>query len=230
MSAHEVSAIIFDCDGVLIDSEVLALEVEIAVLGEIGLHYEPREFAARFTGMSDARFHAELEADGLTRLGRSIRDVIHGPMHARYREAFDTRLTEIAGALAAIAAVTHPKAIASSSGMEALERKLRQVGHWPHFAPHVYSADHVKDAKPAPDLFLHAAEALRIEPARCLVIEDSINGVTAAKAAGMHVWGFTGGGHMDEASGRRLLNAGAECLIASWEEFGREYAKLVLTS
>ena len=226
MSAHDFSAIIFDCDGVLIDSEVLALEIEIAVLGEAGLHYEPREFAARFTGMSNARFYAELEADGIARLGRSIRDVIHGAMQTRYREAFATRLTEIAGALTAISAVTHPKAVASSSGMEALERKLRQVGHWPHFAPHVYSADHVKDAKPAPDLFLHAAEALRVEPAHCLVIEDSINGVTAAKAAGMRVWGFTAGGHMDKASGKRLLDAGAERLIASWDEFAREYATL----
>ncbi|HVY89804.1 MAG TPA: HAD-IA family hydrolase [Hyphomonadaceae bacterium] len=226
MSRSTFSAIIFDCDGVLVDSEILALEIEIAVLAEAGLHYDKAEFAARFTGMSMPRFYAELEADGLARLGRSIRDVIEGPMKTRYREAFDTRLTEIAGALEAIRAVTHPKAVASSSGAEALERKLRRVGHWPHFAPHVYSADHVKEAKPAPDLFLHAAEALLVAPAECLVLEDSINGVMAAKAAGMCVWGFTAGGHMDAAAGERLVKAGAERLISSWPEFSAEIGKI----
>ncbi len=219
MTPSPVSAIIFDCDGVLVDSEVLALEIEIAVLSEAGLHYEREEFATRFTGMSMPRFYAELEADGLARLGRSIRDVVEGPMKTRYREAFDTRLTEIAGALAAIETVTHLKAVASSSGREALERKLRKVGHWPHFHPHIYSADHVAEAKPAPDLFLLAANELGVAPAECLVLEDSVNGVLAANAAGMRVWGFTAGGHMSEAAGQRLLAIGAERLIGSWGAF-----------
>lgn len=225
MSSAAISAIIFDCDGVLVDSEALALEIEIAVLGEAGLHYHPHDFAARFTGMSMPKFYAELEADGLARLGRSIRDVIEGPMQTRYTEAFDTRLTEIAGALAAISAVTHPKAVASSSPRNTLEKKLRKVGHWPHFDPFIYSADDVKEAKPAPDLFLLAAEKLGIEPANCLVIEDSINGVNAAKAAGMRCWGFVGGGHIHDGSGERLIATGAERLIKSWAEFTLEYGK-----
>lgn len=225
-SPPPVSAIIFDCDGVLVDSEVLALEIEIAVLAEAGLHYEREEFTRRFTGMSMPKFYAELEADGLARLGRSIQDVIQGPMHARYVEAFDTRLTEIAGALAAIAAVTHLKAVASSSPRDTLEKKLRKVGHWSHFDPHIYSADHVKEAKPAPDLFLLAAKELGVAPDACLVIEDSVNGVTAAKAAGMRCWGFTGGGHMSGAAGQRLLQTGAERLISDWAEFVAELEKL----
>jgi len=221
-----ISAIIFDCDGVLVDSEVLALEIEIAVLAEAGLHYDREEFARRFTGMSMPKFYAELEADGLARLGRSIRDVIHGPMQTRYVEAFDTRLIEIKGALAAIAAVTHLKAVASSSPRDTLEKKLRKVGHWGHFDPHIYSADHVKDAKPAPDLFLLAAKELGVEPDACLVIEDSVNGVTAARAAGMRCWGFTGGGHMSAAAGKRLLATGAERLVSDWDEFALELANL----
>jgi HAD superfamily hydrolase (TIGR01509 family) len=226
MQLPPISAIIFDCDGVLIDSEVLALEIEIAVLAEAGLHYEREEFARRFAGMSMPKFYAELEADGLARLGRSIRDVIYGPMQERYREAFDTRLTEITGALAAIAAVTHLKAVASSSPRDTLEKKLRKVGHWNYFDPHIYSADHVKDAKPAPDLFLLAAKELGIAPHACLVIEDSVNGVTAAKAAGMRCWGFTGGGHMSKEAGLRLLETGAERLVSGWSEFAKELAKL----
>ena len=72
--------------------------------------------------------------------------------------------------------------------------------------------------KPAPDLFLYAAAALGITPEHCLVIEDSVNGVLAARAAGMRVWGFLGGGHMDAAAGARLVDAGAERLIADWRE------------
>jgi HAD superfamily hydrolase (TIGR01509 family) len=220
------SAILFDCDGVLVDSESLALEIEIAVLGEAGMHYDPAEFAARFTGLSMRQFYAELEADGLSRLGRSIRDVIEGPMRARYREAFDTRLVEIAGALTAIQAVTHPKAVASSSTRTGLESKLRRVGHWDHFAPHIFSADDVAEAKPAPDLFLLAAKSLGVPASDCLVIEDSMNGVKAAKAAGARVWGFTAGGHMNETSGARLLATGAERLITSWPEFTDAIANL----
>jgi len=220
------SAILFDCDGVLVDSESLALEIEIAVLGEAGMHYDRDDFAARFTGLSMPQFHAELEADGVARLGRSIRDVIEGPMHTRYREAFDTRLVEIAGALTAIESVTHPKAVASSSPKAGLESKLRRVGHWDHFAPHIFSADDVAEAKPAPDLFLLAAKSLGVPASDCLVIEDSMNGVKAAKAAGARVWGFTGGGHMNEAAGARLLATGAERLITSWPAFTRAIASL----
>ena len=92
------------------------------------------------------------------------------------------------------------------------------MGLWDHFAPHVYSADHVAEAKPAPDLFLHAAAALGIAPADCLVIEDSVNGVLGARAAGMTVWGFLGGGHIHDGMGPRLAQAGAQRIVADWSE------------
>jgi len=221
-----ISAIIFDCDGVLVESEVLAQEVETKVLGELGLHYDRKEFTARFMGMSDAAFWDTLEKDAAERLGRSIKDEIRGPMHAMMREAVLTRLTEVQGARNTIAAVTLPKAVASSSTKQGLEIKLKMVEHWEHFAPHIYSAEHVTHAKPAPDLFLHAAKELGIAPEECLVIEDSINGVKAAKAANMRVWGFIGGGHMDEEFGERLAAAGAERIVKDWAEAGRLFAAL----
>jgi HAD superfamily hydrolase (TIGR01509 family) len=128
------------------------------------------------------------------------------------------RLAEIPGAAAAIARVRRPRAVASSSGTESLHRKLRMVGHWELFAPHIYSADDVPVPKPAPDLFLYAAGKLGIEAAQCLVIEDSVNGVMAGRAAGMRVWGFVGGRHHSHDSGIRLLDAGAERLVADWVE------------
>jgi len=145
---------------------------------------------------------------------------------ARLRQTMIARLTEIPGAGAAVAGTPLLKAVASSSTKEGLERKLKQVGLWPHFEPHVYSADHVVNAKPAPDLFLHAAERLGVRPDECLVLEDSVNGVTAARAAGMRVWGFLGGGHVYGRLGERLTAAGAERLVKDWPEAGRLLALL----
>ncbi|MBI3678213.1 MAG: HAD family phosphatase [Proteobacteria bacterium] len=214
----KVAAILFDCDGVLVESETLAHEIETDVLAAIGLHYDAREFRERFMGMSDKAFWAALDEDGIARLGRPVTEEIRGPIKRRMRQAVMEQLTEVAGALACVSAVPHLKAVASSSTTEGLEIKLRKVGLWDHFAPHVYSAEHVTHAKPAPDLFLHAAKALDVMPEHCLVLEDSVNGVLAGRAAGMRVWGFTGGGHMDEAAGRKLAASGAERVVASWVE------------
>ena len=220
-----IEAVIFDCDGVLVDSEVLALEVELGSLAEIGLDYSRADFVAQFTGRSNEAFFALLEEDSLARRGCGLPDGFREACHAKYRTAYQ-RLVEVPGARAAVAGVVLPKAVASSSTRAALGEKLRLTQLWELFAPHVYSADHVVHAKPAPDLFLHAADALRVAPAACLVLEDSTNGVAAGRAAGMRVWGFTGGGHMDDASGARLLSAGAERLIANWPEAAKALASL----
>ena len=212
-----IEAVIFDCDGVLVDSEVLALEVELASLAEIGLTYEEEDFKARFMGMSTPAFYDALDAERRARLGHGLPDGFRDLCSARYRASWH-RLAEVPGARAVIAAVAHPKAVASSSSSDALDRKLRLTDLWEPFAPHIYSADHVTHAKPAPDLFLHAADALRVAPERCLVFEDSGNGVRAARAAGMRVWGFMGGGHMNDAVGKRLLAAGADRLVRDWPE------------
>lgn len=214
-------AVIFDCDGVLVDSEVIAHEIEMAVLGDIGLTYERATFKARFMGMNDAAFFAGLEADGIERLGRSIIGEIRPLMETRYAERI-VLAGEVPGATAAVAALgARTKAVASSSGVASLERKLRRTGLWDAFAPHVYSADLVDHAKPAPDLFLYAAKMLDVSPARCLVIEDSVNGVKAGIAAGMTVWGFAGGGHMDDGMAAWLIEAGAERVVGDWAEGAR---------
>lgn len=220
-----IEAVIFDCDGVLVDSEVLALEVELAALAGIGLTYEEEDFKARFMGMSTPAFYDALEADHRIRNGQNLPEGFREQCSAAYRAQWH-RLKEIAGAHAAIANLAHPKAVASSSHTDALARKLKLTGLWDLFAPHIYSADDVVHAKPAPDLFLCAADAMHIAPTRCLVIEDSSNGVRAGRAAGMTVWGFLGGGHMNEAGGARLMAAGADRLIRDWAEAGEALAAL----
>ncbi len=205
----------------LVDSEVLALEVELAILREQGLSFERDDYINRFMGLSYESFHRVMDEEAQLRIGRPISDTIREDLATRLRQTMIARLTEISGASAAVASVTLPKAVASSSTREGLERKLRQVGLWDHFAPHVYSAEHVTHAKPAPDLFLHAAAALGIAPHHCLVIEDSVNGVMAARAAGMRCWGFLGGGHAHDGLAARLTGAGAERIVADWPEAAR---------
>jgi len=195
---------------------VLALEVELAILREQGLSFDRTDYINRFMGLSYDAFHRAMDEEAVARIGRPISEAIREELATRLRQTMIARLTEIPGAGEAVASVILPKAVASSSTREGLERKLRQVGLWDHFAPHVYSADHVTHAKPAPDLFLHAAEALGIAPADCLVIEDSVNGVLAAKAAGMRCWGFLGGGHAHNGLAARLTSAGAERIVADW--------------
>jgi HAD superfamily hydrolase (TIGR01509 family) len=209
-------AVIFDCDGVLIDSEVIAVEVETALLAKHGLHYEIAEFVARFMGMSDKAFYAALSEDSLSRLGRALPADFKARVDAGKRALNERKLAAIAGIELAVARLSLPKAVASSSETHHLDYKLRKTGLWDLFAPHIYSADHVTHAKPAPDLFLHAANALGVDPSGCLVIEDSVNGVKAALAANMRVWGFAGGGHMDDGGRARLAAAGAERIVNDW--------------
>ena len=221
-----IKAVIFDCDGVLVESETIAHEVELEALAGIGLHYDPHDFAVRFMGMSDKAFWAALDADGMARLGRPIMDEIREPMLVRYRHALETRLTEVDGALSAIKALKLPKAVGSSSTVRGLEFKLKKVGHWDHFAPHIYSGEQVAHAKPAPDLFLHAAKMIDMQPQDCLVIEDTVNGVPAGRAAGMTVWGFRGGGHMTDRIAERLTHAGAGRVLNNWAEAEALFAAL----
>ena len=218
----QFQAIIFDCDGVLVDSEKLALDVELEVLSGLGLTFERDDYLLRFMGLSTDAFHAAIEEEAQQRLGRSIVAQVRGS--ERLRQVMIEQLTEVPGALKAISALRQPKAIASSGSRAGLERKLKQTGLWAHFAPHVYSADHVANAKPAPDLFLLAAAALGAEPSDCLVLEDSVNGVTGARAAGMTVWGFLGGGHAHDRLGERLIDAGAERLVRDWPEATRLFS------
>lgn len=225
-----IQAVIFDCDGVLVDSEIIAVEVERALLAEHGLHYEVPDFIARFMGMSDKAFYAALGEDSIAQLNRALPADFQARVNAGKRAISEKSLSVIAGIEQAIEALRCPMAVASSSQTHQLDYKLRRTGLWDRFAPHIYSADDVIHAKPAPDLFLHAAKALRIASCDCLVIEDSVNGVKAGLAAGMRVWGFAGGGHMDDAGSTRLMNAGAERVVPDWKTAALLFADLQAAS
>jgi HAD superfamily hydrolase (TIGR01509 family) len=224
-----VKAILFDCDGVLVDSEVLSLKIELAALSEIGLDYSCDTFIDRYMGMSGDDFIRALDEDCRQRLGHALPSGFREHCHARYRAALsEGELHAVPGAASAIQKVGQRKAVASSSGTDGLKLKLTLTGLWDAFAPHVYSADLVRRGKPAPDLFLHVAEELKVAPEHCLVIEDSVNGVCAARAASMQVWGFLGGGHMGESRGPYLTRAGAGKLLSDWSQAAHELTSLAL--
>jgi len=208
-----MDAVIFDCDGVLVDSETIGQRIELAYLAEIGLPFEPDAYAERYTGRAGAEFHATLDEDHRRRLGRPLPEDFIENLHKRVWAEMDDSLTAIAGVHAAVDALTVPKAVASGSNIVSLEKKLRMVALFDSFAPHVYSSQLVARGKPSPDVFLHAARKLNIAPTRCVAVEDSVNGVLAARAAGMRVVGFCGGGHCARGHGERLSAAGAHDVV-----------------
>lgn len=214
-------AVIFDCDGVLVDSEVLAIKGERAALAEFGLDYAPEDYVRRFVGLHDGAFFSQLRADFLARHAREApADFETRILDGRRRER--DALVMVEGADAALREAKTARravAVASSSRAHFLEAKLKRTGLYDLVAPHVYSADAVESGKPAPDIFLYAAQKLGVAPENCLVLEDSENGVKAGLAAGMTVWGFLGGGHCYAGHGARLSAAGARRLVARFADF-----------
>ncbi|KCZ90040.1 HAD family hydrolase [Hyphomonas johnsonii] len=208
-------ALIFDCDGVLVDSEVIHVAVEIEFLAELGLAYDRETYLTRFVGLGGPDFRAALAGD-YARLGKGPFPEDFGErLNARAWPRIEAELAALAGATALAGRFAGPVAVASSSATPRLHRKLDLTGLTDTFAPHIYSADQVARGKPEPDLFLFAARNISARPDACLVIEDSVNGVRAARAAGMTAFGYTGGGHADSGLAARLVEAGAAAAFAS---------------
>ena len=219
------AAILFDCDGVLVDSEVVGLEDSAAFLSSRGFDWATEDLIRRFTGMRQDAFAAGLrEAYDREVLGRPSTEeefaaLIEGVIDARRASRHEMRLVDGAAASVEAAAASGARlAVASSSAQHFLDDKIDRYGLRGAFGTHVYSADHVAHGKPAPDIFLFAAGKLGTAPTDCLVIEDSAHGVAAGVAAGCAVWGFLGGGHVLDGHAELLTHAGAERLVADHAE------------
>lgn len=209
------TAIIFDCDGVLVDSESIVMRVERDLLAEVGLEFDTAEYIARFTGLSYDDYFAALDAERRKRTGEGLPRDLYDRIKDESVAVVERELEEIPGIHTLMEAVTVPTAVASSSFPWSLDMKLKKTGLYNRFAPHIYSTKLVPHGKPAPDIFLYVAERLGVTPSGCAVIEDSVNGVRAAVAAGMEAWGFTGGGHADPGLAERLTAAGAQSVFDS---------------
>lgn len=214
----DFKAILFDCDGVLVDSEKIYVEVERDHLARIGLDYSLDDYMSRFQGLSGVDFWAALDADHQA-LGKGPLPETFAPeLDAATMERINQELSEISGIKQLLDAHEGPRAVASSSRLNRLIHKLQHTGLYPYFEPHIYSGEQVENGKPAPDLFLFAASKLGIAAQDCLVIEDSSNGVKAGLAAGMTVWGFVGGGHSHNGHKGQLHEAGAHKVVDSHDD------------
>jgi HAD superfamily hydrolase (TIGR01509 family) len=211
-------ALIFDCDGVLVNSEEIIQEIELKLLADHGLQYDRDEFSHRFLGVSDEFFYSELSADSMATLGRPLPEAFSETLKKQFLEAFQTDLRCIEGVRETVQSWNGLMAVASSSSISALDHKLRATGLSSLFLPHVYSAEHVGIGKPDPSLYLHTAARLEVETRDCIVIEDSVNGVLAAKAAGMFTVGFVGGAHCREGQDVLLIEAGADLVVQTMNE------------
>lgn len=205
--------LIFDCDGVLVDSEVLSCRIDAEILTEIGLPYTAEEIARQFVGVSMKDMISRLEAKHGRRLPDDFSDRLNRTLFAR----FETDLKPVEGVREAILSLPFRRCVASSSVHERIALSLRVTGLADLF-DHVFSSVEVPRGKPAPDLFLHAASRMGAASEECLVIEDSPAGVQAARAAGMRVIGFTGGGHCGPDHADRLRQAGAPLVIGRMAE------------
>jgi len=206
--------VIFDCDGVLVDSEVISCRAHADVLSRHGYPITADDVFQRFLGRSTRQANLEIEAE----LGRSLPDAYHDELQDELFRAFKTDLEampHIGDALDRIAAAT---CVASSGSQERMRVSLGRAGLYHRFAPHIFSAAQVRNGKPAPDLFLFAAERMKAPVERCIVVEDSVPGITGARAAGMAVLGFHGGSHCGPGYAATLSAAGAAATFADMRQ------------
>ncbi len=206
-----IELVIFDCDGTLMDTEVLVAEVETEMLAEYGSTLSVQEFAVRFAGTSTDVVKKTMEEE----LGRALPDDYVARVKGKVNERLWREAKPMDGAQQVLDMFDQPRCICSNAGLEKLKIELTRGELWDRFRPYVFSARDTDNVahKPAPDIFLHAASQFGVEPQACAVIEDSVTGVTGAKAAGMRTIGFVGGSHAQRGLADELTDAGAETVV-----------------
>lgn len=184
--------VVFDCDGVLVDSETLVVDIDVKAVTAMGWPVTREEVIELFVGKSDTDMRRMVE----DRIGASLADDWDAPWRDEYRHALDVLLEPVDGAHAAVKAIGaagYRTCVASSGSPDKMRGTLAKTGLWDMFEGRIFSVSEVAHGKPAPDLFLHAASTMGFHPSRCVVVEDSRYGVAAARAAGMRVIGYAGG-------------------------------------
>jgi len=206
--------VIFDSDGVLVDSEPIASRILAEALTELGFPLTPEQAIERYTGIAMSAVLARIEAEW----GRPLPDDFRATLRERDFSAFRAQLQPVPGVREMLEQLRHARCVASSGTPEKLRVTLGVTGLLPCFEPHIFSAEMVSRGKPAPDLFLFAARQMGFRPENCTVVEDSVAGIRAACAAGMRAVGFAGGGHAGPGYAEMLRHAGAESVFARMTE------------
>ncbi|MET4512675.1 HAD family hydrolase [Bradyrhizobium sp. I1.7.5] len=209
-----IDIIIFDCDGVLVDSEVISCRAHADVLTRHGYSITSEQVFARFLGRSTRQANLEIE----TELGRKLPEAYHSDLQDELFRSFEADLEAIRGIHDVLDVVTQAVCVASSGSHQRMQVSLGSTGLYERLAPNIFSASQVKNGKPAPDLFLFAAKEMGVAPERCVVIEDSLAGIAGARAAGMTVFGFHGGSHCGDGHAETLRKAGADLTFADMHQ------------
>lgn len=209
-----IDLIIFDCDGVLVDSEVISCRAHADVLTKHGYPITSEQVFARFLGRSTRQANLEIESE----LGRKLPEAYHGELQDELFRSFEADLEAIRGIHDVLDVVPQRVCVASSGSHQRMRVSLGSTGLYERLAPNIFSASQVTNGKPAPDLFLFAANEMGVPPQRCVVIEDSLAGIAGARAAGMTVFGFYGGSHCRDGYAETLREAGADLLFADMHQ------------
>lgn len=215
--ARDIDLVIFDCDGVLIDSEIISAQMLVAELAGLGVAIDLAYVARHFLGRSYPTVMKVIRAE----FGVALPEAFEAQYRLRLLAEFEARLAVMPGAAAVLAGMARPWCVATSSSQARAERSLAIAGLDGLVAGRLFTAGMVANGKPAPDLFLLAAQRMGADPARCLVIEDSLNGIRAAHAAGMQVWRFTGGSHMGADMEEEPMDARPGLRFASFADLFR---------
>jgi HAD superfamily hydrolase (TIGR01509 family) len=201
MAAKTTELVIFDCDGVLVDSEPISIAVLVEALAAAGVTMSEEEAHVRFLGRSLKSMSEILHDDYGLAIDAAFLDAMRKVLYERFR----AELRAVEGVAETVDALGIAHCVASSSQPERIRLSLTVTGLLSRFEPNIFSASMVARGKPAPDLFLHASAAMGVAPGKCVVVEDSPAGIAAAKAAGMRVVAFTGGSHAKTPGHRETL-------------------------
>ena len=217
--------VIFDCDGVLVDSEPLAALAYERAYDKHGMSGVNADIIAQCIGMKQADIIVRIKE--LT--GHRFPADADGDIWAETKALFTEQLTQTHDLAAFLSSLETKRCVASSSSLERIHHSLDVTGLASFFGEAIYSSSMVKRGKPAPDIFLFAAEKMGAEPANCVVIEDSPFGVEGAVAAGMTAIGYTGGSHSYDGHGEVLSSRGAAAICKDWIDVGNQLRKLGFT-
>lgn len=222
-----MTLIIFDCDGVLINSTELRTTYALNLLQTMGLRIDHDAYTANFMGLTSEEWLARVKAALKAQDKAAPKDSFLQEIDSEVHRLFEARLASLKGARDMIEQLKLPYCVASNTKGAYLDWKLRHVGLFDLFDPYIYSGDMVARGKPAPDLFWHAAADREHKPKQCVVVEDSVVGIDAAKSAGMTAIGFTLGGHCGPNHNTLLRDAGADFIVGSFNELNQLLAKQI---
>ncbi len=219
---NPIQCVIFDCDGVLVDSEILASQAALRMLEPYGFSMSPKAYSHRFAG--------KVEEDSLSVIKNEynieLPDDFLSKMRLEIEHSLDHELQAIQGAREVIETIPVQKAVVSNSRSVRVVSSLKVAGLSDLFGKHLFAAEMVANPKPAPDVYLFAAETLGVNPSACLVIEDSQSGVKAAHSAGMQVIGFLGASHIPDGHADTLKANGAFTAVDDMKVLGQLFHEI----